>query len=75
MFIITNTQHLRFISSAALLAITLSSFLTAPYLGFGPLAATVIYSLGCSVVYVVQLLLILSLSEDYGKSPESSAEN
>ncbi len=75
MFIITNTQHLRFISSAALLAITLSSFLTAPYLGFGPLAATVIYSLGCSVVYVVQLLLILSLSEDYGKSPESPAEN
>ncbi len=70
MFIITNKQHLRFVSSVALLAITLFSFLTAPHLGIGPLAATVLYSLGCSIVYAAQLVVILSLSEAHGKSSE-----
>ncbi len=62
MFVFTNTQHFRFMSSIALLAITLLSFLMAPYFGFGPLAATATYSLGCSVVYLAQLFLIRSLS-------------
>jgi len=75
MFIITNTQHFRFASSVALFAITLSSFLAAPYLGLGPVAATVLYSLGCSIVYAAQLLVILSLSDSYGKPSEPSAKS
>lgn len=65
MFVFTNTQHFRFLSSIALLGITLLSFLTVPYFGFGPLAATATYSLGCSVIYLAQLFLIRSLSTAY----------
>ncbi len=70
MFIVTNTQHFRFASSVALMAITLFSFLTAPSLGLGPVGATALYSLGCSVIYAAQLLVILSFSADRAKSAD-----
>jgi len=74
MFIITNTQHFRFTSSIALFAITLLSFIMAPYFDFGPLASVVIYSFGCSIIYAAQIFIIVSLSADRKNPCDANAK-
>ncbi len=75
MFILTNTQYIRLVSSITLLAITMFSFLMAPSMNIGPLAATAIYSIGCSIVYAAQLLVIRSLSVRYAKPQKPPFQN